>query len=174
MDTTFLKPENIPANTKTNEDWGPFSVDDNRLGSNAMQLSKDEIKLSTTGEIKEGMIVVKKGRSTGVTIGRVNGIKINTEIEGVFGSTTEWFVIPLTEAEVKEEGLEGVRECMGRKLVQGVFAAEGDSGALVVDFKTNAVVGMIIAGLEGSKKTDGLNIAIVTLIKTVSRCMKSS
>ncbi|KAK6519924.1 hypothetical protein TWF506_000218 [Arthrobotrys conoides] len=99
------------------------------------------------------MVVMKKGCSTGLTFGKINGVKLNVKLQNSQGLTAEWISVPLEGSEIDHLISGGVfsgfrmTETLSRPLVMEVFACVGDSGSFVIDTETLKVVGMVIGGL---------------------------
>jgi len=85
----------------------------------------------------ECLIVIKNGTSTGLTFGRVAGIKS-------FTRTYQDFKIDSTSMEIA---------IYPYSHKDGAFAAPGDSGSVVAD-ANNRVVGMLIGGAGATGSTD--------------------
>ncbi|KAF3918795.1 hypothetical protein AA313_de0202205 [Arthrobotrys entomopaga] len=117
--TNFGKDEDGENNWQTSRDWALLKFEPGRGGKNFIELQDLSLKFDSFGTISAGMIVAKKGRSTGLTF------------DGPFGGFT-------------------MVDNLNCPLVTEVFGWVGDSGSLVLDAKTLAVVGMIIAGLPTS------------------------
>ena len=95
--------------------------------------------ISRTAPLTIGDIVIKFGKSTGTTVGVVNGIKSDVKVPDSPVLTREYTVV----------GLHG-----------RMFADRGDSGAFVVK-ADGVLVGMVIAGSLDS------NLTYVTPIEAV-------
>ncbi|KAK0222319.1 hypothetical protein IW262DRAFT_1460632 [Armillaria fumosa] len=107
-------------------------------------VKEDEIRqptqLDANGE--ECLIVIKNGRSTGVTIGRGTGI--------------ESFVREYDEYGIKSTSMALAVHPYSHK--DGAFSAPGDSGSIVVDGQ-GRIVGLLIGG---SGKTDSTDVTYLT------------
>lgn len=79
----------------------------------------------TPMEAKVGQSVMKQGATTGLTMGTVRTVALQS---------------------VSLDTIDGKREFNGMIVISENFSAPGDSGALVVDFETKRPIGMIIAG----------------------------
>ena len=99
----------------------------------------DEIRkpkqLDANGE--KCLIVVKNGKATGPTIGRLSGM--------------ESFVCTYSEDGIKDTSVKIAVYPYSNK--DGAFSAPGDSGSIVVDWKGRAV-GMLDAGAGANEDTD--------------------
>ena len=101
-------------------------------------VKEDEIRkpkqLDANGE--PCFIVIKNGRTTGVTIGRGTGIEsfVRDCKNGVEGTSMEMAIYPYSYRD-------------------GAFSAKGDSGSIVVDGQ-GRIVGMITAGTGSTDSTD--------------------
>src|SRR5258708_2217103 len=91
------------------------------------------------------MMVIKRGRTTGVTIGRANNIFSYTRNYGdVSGVSKQWVILPFNKK-------------------SGVFSAKGDSGSVVVDGAGQ--VGGLLTG--GGGVMDSFDVSYVTPISFV-------
>ncbi|KZP22711.1 hypothetical protein FIBSPDRAFT_471046 [Athelia psychrophila] len=86
---------------------------------------------------KKCLIVVKNGRATSTTLGRLSGM--------------ESFVRTYTDYDTKKTSIEIAVYPYSNE--DGAFSAPGDSGAIVVDSKGRAV-GLLVAGAGAAEETD--------------------
>jgi hypothetical protein len=102
-------------------------------------VKEDEIRkpkqLDTNGE--ECLIVIKNGKTTGVTIGRGTGI--------------ESFVRQYDDYGIKRTSMEIAIYPYSHR--DGAFSAKGDSGSIVVDWQ-GRIVGMLTGGAGAIESTD--------------------
>lgn len=99
----------------------------------------DEIRkpqqLDANGE--KCLIVVKNGKTTGTTLGRLTGM--------------ESFIRTHPEYGIKKTSIEiAVYPCSNK---DGAFSAPGDSGSIVVDSR-GRIVGLLVAGAGTTEETD--------------------
>lgn len=96
-----------------------------------MKELSEVISIDKIAPLVIGQTVVKFGKSTGITVGVVSGIKTDSRLPDSPAETCEYTVVGIG----------------GRK-----FANRGDSGAFVVQ-ADGALVGMILGGCPDSKVT---------------------
>jgi hypothetical protein len=82
-------------------------------------------KVSGVGEIREGMVVQKSGRTSGVTSGEITARGVTLKVE-LSDEEAGWF---------------------SDQVVADLECAPGDSGSLILD-KENKAVGLLFAGAE--------------------------
>ncbi|KAK6526005.1 hypothetical protein TWF281_011046 [Arthrobotrys megalospora] len=81
--------ENVRQGWQINQDWALLKVQPERRGRNVIELQDRTLRFDSFGTIRAGMIVAKKGRSTGLTFGKINGVKLNIKLENSRSPTTE-------------------------------------------------------------------------------------
>ncbi|KAF3914005.1 hypothetical protein ABW21_db0208959 [Orbilia brochopaga] len=134
------------------EDWAVFDIESDRMGCNALQLWGKEVAFADTTAMVPGQIVLKRGRSTGVTFGRVNGVRLNIRMEDKKKATAEWIILPLDTEDIwKTDSMKkyretGWRDDLGRNFVSEKFGDIGDSGSLILEAQSQKVCGMVIGG----------------------------
>jgi len=81
------------------------------------------------------LMVMKRGKATGLTVGRANGIRPYTRYySNITGTSTEWAILPLDSD-------------------SGPFSDKGDSGAVIVD-GLGRIGGLLTAGAGITDSTD--------------------
>ncbi|KAF3927702.1 hypothetical protein ABW21_db0204411 [Orbilia brochopaga] len=154
---------------KRTEDWGLVDVESGRSGRNIIKLWEKEVPFAGTTTLSAGQIVLKRGRSTGVTFGKVNGVQLHIKVEQQMKTTAEWVILPLDTPEIwqaefmKEYRQTGWRDELGRGLITDKFADVGDSGSLVIDAESRKVCGMVLGGFP----TGRLPITVTTPIDLI-------
>jgi hypothetical protein len=101
--------------------------------------------------MKAGDTVFKVGRSSGVTVGRVDASKVSLAAEALIGMKvlpTDGMLQGHKIASAKEWNVSGLEEWgKGEWLEVAQFASPGDSGAWVVN-RNAELVGMVYCGME--------------------------
>lgn len=98
--------------------------------------------------LNPGMVVMKAGRSTGTTFGKIPGHRIPCE---------------LTKVELTVTVSSNTSECLVTALQQDVaFSRHGDSGAAVMDVSDGSLVGMVMGG-----RRDDISRNYVTPIQVI-------
>jgi hypothetical protein len=124
--------------------------DDIGMDSNSQSVSPSRA-IKGMGDAEPGMVVLKAGRSSGITVGMVSSI--SNRIKVLINGKDHWFRdvacirggtnLPHELASESEETVENGNGTGSRK----PFALDGDSGAVVIDEQGN-VVGMLFAGAD--------------------------
>ena len=135
-----FEPKKLDSMMNPNSENPPsFKYPDGRLLHIRGIVSDDEIQ-NPTDKDKNGdplLMVLKRGKKTGLTVGRTNNVK--SFIRKYWKDSKD------TSTELAVHGLESVR-----------FSDHGDSGAVVVD-GTGRVVGMVTGGVSRSGTSPDIN-----------------
>ncbi|EWC47890.1 hypothetical protein DRE_02772 [Drechslerella stenobrocha 248] len=156
-----------------NEDWALLQPEAARTGQNVITLSDRSLRLEAFASMTPGMLVVKKGRSTGITFGRVNGVQLHIKLETSRAPTAEWMVLPLKADEAGEPACtslfhgSNMKDELNRRIIPDHFAYVGDSGSFVLEAETGQVVGMVMGGILDHE----LRVCVVTPFETIVNCM---